>query len=41
MTGEDELEIVELQIGKWTRDYKTFLEEMAVKEEIDEIKEYH
>ena len=23
------LEITELPIGKWTRDYKTFLEEMA------------
>lgn len=39
--SEDELEIVELPIGKWTRDYKNFLEEMAVKEEIEDIREYH
>lgn len=38
---DDELEITELPIGKWTRDYKTFLEEMAQKDEIDEIREYH
>ena len=38
---EDELEITELPIGKWTRDYKTFLEELALKDEIDEIREYH
>lgn len=30
--GDDELEITELPIGKWTRDYKTFLEDLAVKE---------
>jgi DNA topoisomerase-2 len=37
------LEITELPIGKWTRDYKTFLEELASKEEpeVDEIREYH
>lgn len=39
--GEDELEITELPVGKWTRDYKTFLEELAQKEEIDDIREYH
>jgi DNA topoisomerase-2 len=39
--GEDELEITELPIGKWTRDYKNFLEEMALKEEIEDIREYH
>lgn len=39
--GGDELEITELPIGKWTRDYKTFLEELAAKDEIDEIREYH
>lgn len=39
--SEDELQITELPIGKWTRDYKNFLEEMAQKEEIEEIKEYH
>ena len=38
---DDELEITELPIGKWTRDYKTFLEELAIKDEIDEIREYH
>lgn len=27
--SEDELEITDLPIGKWTRDYKTFLEELA------------
>lgn len=27
--GDDELAISELPIGKWTRDYKTFLEELA------------
>jgi DNA topoisomerase II len=30
--GETELEITELPIGKWTRDYKAMLEEMAIKE---------
>lgn len=39
--GDDELEITELPIGKWTRDYKNFLEELAQKEEIDDIREYH
>lgn len=39
--GEDELEITELPIGNWTRDYKNFLEDLAIKEEIDDIKEYH
>ena len=38
---EDEIEITELPIGKWTRDYKTFLEELAQKEEIEDIREYH
>jgi DNA topoisomerase-2 len=38
---DDELEITELPIGKWTRDYKNFLEELAMKDEIDEIREYH
>lgn len=38
---DDELEIIELPIGKWTRDYKNFLEELAQKDEIEEIKEYH
>jgi DNA topoisomerase II len=35
------IEITELPIGKWTRDYKTFLEELAAKDEIDDIREYH
>lgn len=39
--SDTELEITELPIGKWTRDYKTMLEEMAVKEEISDIREYH
>ena len=39
--GDDELEITELPIGKWTRDYKNFLEELAQKDEIDDIREYH
>lgn len=39
--SEDELEIKELPIGKWTRDYKTFLEELAQKDIIDDIREYH
>ena len=39
--SETELEITELPIGKWTRDYKNFLEELATKEEVDEIREYH
>ena len=38
---DDELEITELPIGKWTRDYKNFLEELASKEEIEDIREYH
>ena len=35
------LEINELPIGKWTRDYKNMLEEMAQKNEITDIKEFH
>ena len=35
------LEITELPIGKWTRDYKNFLEELMQKEEIEDIREYH
>lgn len=38
---DDELEITELPIGKWTRDYKNFLEELAQKDEIEDIREYH
>jgi len=43
--SEDTIEITELPIGKWTRDYKNFLEElMNPKEgepEIEDIREYH
>ena len=38
---DDVLEITELPIGKWTRDYKNFLEELAAKDEIEDIREYH
>ena len=40
---DDILEITELPIGKWTRDYKSFLEDLAGKEppEITDIREYH
>lgn len=41
MISDDELEITELPIGKWTRDYKTFLEELMTKDEIEDIREYH
>ena len=41
MLSETELEITELPIGRWTRDYKNFLEELAQKDEVDEIREYH
>lgn len=39
--SETELEITELPIGVWTRNYKTFLEDLAQKDEIDDIREYH
>ncbi len=42
---EDHIEISELPIKKWTRDYKTFLEEqMSSKDgdpDIKDIREYH
>lgn len=38
---DDVIEITELPIGKWTRDYKNFLEELMQKEEIEDIREYH
>ena len=41
LLGNNQLEITELPVGKWTRDYKTFLEELAQKDEIDDIAEYH
>ena len=37
----DRLEITELPIKKWTSDFKKFLEDLALKDEIDEIREYH
>ena len=37
----DRLEITELPIKRWTRDFKKYLEELALKDEIDEIREYH
>lgn len=41
VVGDNELEITELPVKKWTRDYKSFLEELAEKEKVDEISEYH
>ena len=41
IVSDTELEITELPPGKWTRDYKTFLEELAAKDEIEDIREYH
>jgi DNA topoisomerase II len=39
--GDDQVTITELPVGKWTRDYKTMLEEMAARDEILEIREQH
>ena len=39
--SDTELEITELPVGTWTRAYKTWLEELADKSEIDDIREYH
>ena len=39
--SETELQITELPIGQWTREYKNFLEELAQKDEIEDIREYH
>ena len=39
--SETELEITELPINRWTRDYKNFLEDLAQKDEIEDIREYH
>jgi DNA topoisomerase-2 len=41
MPEDDILEITELPIGKWTRDYKNFLEDLVEKEVIEDIREYH
>ena len=35
------LKITELPVGKWTRDYKNFLEELAAKDVVENINEYH
>ena len=37
----DRLEITELPIKKWTSDFKKYLETLAQKDEVDEIREYH
>lgn len=37
----DTVEITELPIGKWTRDYKTMLEDLATKDEVLDIREQH
>lgn len=37
----DMVEITELPLGKWTRDYKTMLEELGQKDEIVDIREQH
>jgi DNA topoisomerase II len=39
--NKDTLVISELPLRKWTRDYKTFLEELAKEDLIDDIKEFH
>ena len=41
VVDDELLEITELPIGKWTRDYKNYLEELASKDEIEDIREYH
>ena len=43
---DDAFEITELPIGKWTKDYKAFLESMinpaeGCEQEVEDIKEYH
>ena len=35
------LEINELPVGKWTADYKGFLEGLLKNDELDDVKEYH
>ncbi len=39
--GDNKLIITDLPIKKWTREYKNFLEELAQKDEIEDIKEFH
>ena len=41
IVDDDELHITELPIGTWTSDYKAFIEELALKEIVEDIKEYH
>jgi DNA topoisomerase-2 len=38
---EGACDITELPVGKWTRDYKNFLEELATNGDIDELREHH
>lgn len=39
--GDNKLIITDLPIKKWTREYKNYLEELAQKDEIKDIKEFH
>ena len=39
--SDNELVITELPVGTWTRAYKNFLEDLAQKDEIEDIREYH
>ena len=39
--GPNKLEISELPIRKWTRDFKAYLQTLAQNDEIEDIKEYH
>ena len=41
MLDDNTLEITELPFQIQTRDYKNYLEELAGKDEVDEIREYH
>lgn len=39
---EDIIEITELPIGRWTRNYKTFIESMMVDNPlVEDMREYH
>jgi DNA topoisomerase-2 len=39
--SDDEIEITELPVGKWIKDYKAFLEDLFEKNVIEDIREYH
>ena len=41
IVDDDELEITELPLGKWTKDYKEFLEKLINDGKIEDIREYH